>query len=150
MKIVFGLIILLIFSKDCNQKHLQASNFDNEKMTISYEASTRGFYEKTWITKDSVYFSYDRSLKKVTVSKCEGSDWDYLVSLVKEINVEKLSELEAPSKKYQVDGAAMSTLTINLNNESYQTKIFDRGNPPKVISELVNKVLSIKEVMLRH
>ncbi len=150
MKILFSLIVLFICSNECHHNNSRSSVHAQDDMVITYEASTRGFYEKTWITKDSVSFSNDRNLATVKVVKCEGSDWNELTTLIKDINVEELPKLEAPSKMYQVDGAAMATLKIEMNNEVYETNIFDHGHPPKAISKLVNKVLSIKEDMAKH
>ena len=147
MKIIFSLFFLAICSKDCNWGLSQTSIQELDYMTITYEASTRGFYEKTWVTKDSVSFSADRSLNEVIVSKCQSADWNALIGLVKNINLKDLPELEAPTQMHQVDGAAMATLTIKLNKETYQTNIFDHGHPPKAISGLVNKVLSIQKMM---
>lgn len=150
MKIVFSLIVLFFCSNECHQKHSQNSTQLQDDLVITYEASTRGYYEKTWITKDSVSFSYDRSLATITTLKCESSDWESLMALIKDINVNELPELESPSKMHQFDGAAMATLKIEMNNEVYETNIFDHGHPPKTISQLVNKVLSIKEEMAKH
>jgi heat shock protein HslJ len=150
MKLLFGLLFMFLFSSECHQNHSQNSKQAQDEMVITYEASTRGFYEKTWITKDSVSFSNDRNLTTVTVTVCKSSDWNVLTTLIKDINVKELPELEAPTKMYQVDGAAMATLKIEMNNEVYETNIFDHGHPPKVISLLVNKVLSIKEVTAKH
>jgi hypothetical protein len=150
MKLLFGLLFMFLFSSECHQNCSKNSTNGQDEMVITYEASTRGFYEKTWITKDSVSFSSDRSLATVTVVKCESSVWESLMALKKDINVSELPELEAPTKMYQVDGAAMATLKIAMNNEVYETNIFDHGHPPKAISKLVNKVLSIKEEMAKH
>lgn len=150
MKIVFSLIVLFVCSNECRQNYSQNSIQAQDEIMITYEASTRGYYEKTWITKDSVSFSNDRRLATVTTSKCESSDWESLMALIKDINVKELPGLEAPSKMYQVDGAAMATLKIEMSNEVYKTTIFDHGHPPKAISKLVNRVLSIKEEMAKH
>ncbi len=150
MKMLFSLVVLVVLSKDCNQQDPQTSMELQDDMTIIYEASTRGFFEKIWVTKDLISFSSDRSLKEVAGTKCNSKDWDTLVTLIKDINIEGLPELEAPSKMYQVDGAAMATLTVKINDETYQTKVFDHGHPPKTIAKLVNKVLSMKEKMAEH
>lgn len=150
MKIVFGLFILFILSNECKQQHSQASNLVQENIIISYEASTRGFYERTWVTRDSVSFSTDRNLNDIVRSKCKIEDWDVLISLLDEIDVKSLSKLEAPTKMHQVDGAAMATLTVEINSETFETTIFDHGHPPKVISSLVKKVLSMKEMMTKQ
>lgn len=151
MKIIFGLLVLIFCFNECHEKPSEISNYqEQDGMVITYEASTRGFYEKIWVTKDSVSFSNDRSLKTSIASKCKSEDWKTLISLISEISIEKLSELEVPSKMHQVDGAAMATLKIELNNEVYETNIFDHGYPPKAISQLVKKVLSIKDMMSKH
>ena len=150
MKLLFSLLFLAVFSGECDQKHSNAVNQEQKIRGIIYEANTRGFYERVWIIKDSVSFSSDRELKDVLVSTCAAKDWDTLVNLVKGINLKELPELEAPTKRHQFDGAAMATLTVELGNESFKTKVFDHGNPPEAISPLVNKVLSMKEMMAKQ
>lgn len=51
---------------------------------------------------------------------------------------------------HQVDGAAMATLTVEINRKTFETTIFGHGHPPKVISSLVKKVLSMKEMMAKQ
>jgi len=149
MKLFFGLLVLALVSNECKQTS-QQSNLSQEGLIITYEASARRFYEKTWITKDSISYSTDRSLKEIAVSKCNNEDWDELVTLLNAVSIKTLPQLEPPSSRNQVDAAAMATLTVEINNESYKTKVFDHRNPPKDISELVNKVLSMKEMMTKQ
>ena len=164
MKIVFSLFVVFILFKECGRQHAQTSsandasvqvqsqdlNQSQEDMVITYEANTRGFYEKIWITKDFVSFSNDRNLKTVIKSRCKEDDWKALVTLLKDIDIKNLPELESPTKMHQYDGAAMATLSIEKDNETYETKVFDHGHPPKAISELVNKVLSMKEKITKQ
>ena len=51
---------------------------------------------------------------------------------------------------HQVDGAAMATLTVEINRKTFETTIFGHGHPPKVFSSLVKKVLSMKEMMAKQ
>ena len=149
MKFVFSLLFMFIFSNEC---HHNSQNFflTQDEISFTYEASTRGFYEITEITKDSILFSTDRNLKEVEASKCNNEDWNELIKLLKEIDVKTLSKLESPTSKHQVDAAAMATFTVKINDDIYETNVFDHGNPPKPISSLVNKVLSMKEMMSKH
>ena len=139
-----------MLSNECKQQYSQASNLVQEKIRISYEASTRGFYERTWATRDSVSFSTDRNFNEIVSSKCKIEVWDVLISLLDEIDVKSLSKLEAPTKMHQVDGAAMATLTVEINRKTSETTIFRHGHPPKVFSSLVKKVLSMKEMMAKQ
>ena len=150
MKIIFSLLLFVFCSVECNQKHLQALNVLQEDIVIIYEASTRGFYEKTWITRDSISFSTDRNLKEIVTSKCKSDDWNELMGFLNEVELESLPQLEPPTKMHQVDGAPMATLSIKKGDEIYETKVFDHEHPPKAISQLVNKVLSIKEIMTKQ
>lgn len=76
-----------MLSNECKQQYSQASNLVQEKIRISYEASTRGFYERTWATRDSVSFSTDRNFNEIVSSKCKIEVWDVLISLLDEIDV---------------------------------------------------------------
>lgn len=149
MKLFIGLLTLVLVSNECNQS-LQNSKSSQKDTVITYEASSRGFFEKIWITKDTISYSTDRSLKETQVSKCNNEDWDEIVKLLNEVNIKDLPQIEPPSNRNQVDAAAMATFTVEINKVSYKTKVFDHGNPPKDIIELVNKVLSMKEMMTKH
>ena len=150
MKLVFGLLFMMLFSNECHHHASQISFSAQDDIRFTYEASSRGFYEIKEITKDSILFSNDRNLKEVEVFKCDANDWNELIELLKEIDVKSISQLEAPTKKHQVDAAAMATFSVKIDNETYETNVFDHGYPPKPISSLVNKVLSMKENMAKH
>ena len=150
MKLVFGLLFMMLFSNECHHHASQISFSAQDDIRFTYEASSRGFYEIKEITKDSILFSNDRNLKEVEVFKCDANDWNELIELLKEIDVKSISQLEAPTKKHQVDAAAMATFSVKIDNETYETNVFDHGYPPKPISALVNKVLSMKENMAKH
>jgi hypothetical protein len=121
-----------------------SSNQEEKSMQLTYRVSTRGFFEILWITKDSITISKDRDLIKTTSYSYPESDWQELMTLVNVIDIENLPNLEAPTKKHQYDGAAMVTLKINVDDQEFETPIFDNGEPPKAIEAIVNKLLSIK------
>jgi len=141
---------MLLFSNECHQHDSQISFSAQHDIRFTYEASSRGFYEITEVTKDSILFSNDRNLKEVEVFTCNANDWNKLIELLNEIDVKSISQLEAPTNKRQVDAAAMATFSVKIDNETYETNVFDHGYPPKPISALVNKVLSMKENMAKH
>ena len=149
MKMYLGFLILVLVSNECNQSS-QNIDYSQTGVVVTYEASARRFYEKIWITQDSISYANDRTLNNIAVSNCSKEDWDALSELLNKIDIKTLPSLEPTSHRNQVDAAAMATLTVELNKESYKTKVFDHGNPPKAISELVNKVLSMKEMMTKH
>ncbi|WP_223032545.1 META domain-containing protein [Hanstruepera marina] len=115
-------------------------------MLITYQAATRGYFEKIWINQKSINFSNDYNLKIVNQANCPSNEWDDLINLIKGIDITKLPDLEAPSKTNQYDAAAGATLEIGLQGNVYKTAVFDHGNPPKSIEQIVNKVLSMKKL----
>jgi len=120
-----------------------------EKIMITYETTTRGFFEIIWVSKGSISFSKDRSLKERETYDCPEKEWQEILGMIQNIDIKTLSELKAPSKKYQSDIAAMATLKIESEGEDFKTTIFDHGNPPKEIEGLVNKVLSMKKMSIK-
>lgn len=156
MKILFSFLTILMLNKDCNQNKLvetnsasmnskQMTDMNQEYSKVWYEATTRGFYQKIWITKDSVTMTSDRNLmEKVSYPTPEG-DWDALLELIMDINIDDLPNLEAPTGKRHYDGAAFATLAIVKGEDEIKSNNFDHGYPPEAIEAIVNKVMSIKE-----
>lgn len=160
MKILVSLFALVLITKECKQQNTQISSNETSTQKISnsvnqaqdslkftYEKMTRGFYEIIWVTSDSISFSNNiEDLKDKKTYKCPKEDWNELLNLLQDFDIKTLPKLEAPTKMYEYDGAAMATLKVNTKNEEYKTPIFDDGYPPKAIEALVNKVLSLKKM----
>lgn len=155
MKLLFSLIAVLMLNKECNQKQSDSqetlalketlSNQQTSGLKITYKVNTRGFFEILWIDKNSITLSKDRNLIKTSTYKYPEKDWQELTELLSTVDIKNLPNLEAPSQKFQWDGAAMTTLKISVDDEDYETPIFDNGNPPKAIESIVNKLLTIKK-----
>ncbi len=71
MKILLSLLTILMLNKECDKKDTNLSQTvtptettanmnQEEQVTITYEAMSRGLFEKVWITKDAVIVSNDR------------------------------------------------------------------------------------------
>lgn len=154
MKFILNVIVLIVFSNACEERssNNKPDSYiqDQTNLTISYKATTRGFYEKIWITKDSIYMTTDRNSQHINSQALNADFWNELLSLVNKTDLEELEHLVPPSKMHQVDGAAMATLEVKRNQKVFTTKVFDHGHPPKTISALVNKVLSVKELLAKQ
>ena len=155
MKFLFGILALLVFNKECEQHKTSAfasdesnseklSDMSQEIKTIWYDASTRGFYERIWVSKDSTTITMDRNhVAKVTYPTSE-NDWNELLGTLKNVNIDELPNLEAPTSMRHYDGAAFATLGVVEGKSETTSNSFDHGHPPKAIEAVVNKVLSIK------
>ena len=124
-------------------------NKNQVKMNVTYEANTRGFYEKIWVKDGQLSFTNQRTAKAVMTNPISKKNMDELLGYMEDVDVKSLPELEAPSKAFQYDGAAIATLEIENEEGSFKTSAFDHGNPPEAIKALVKKLLSIKEEMAK-
>lgn len=123
---------------------------DSYHTAATYETTSRGFYEYISISKSNIAISNDRGLQSVSNYSCEESDWDALNNLIENTDLEALQMLKAPSDKRLSDAAAEATMAIKIGDVLYSSPAFDHGNPPKEIEALVNKMLSIKEKVLKQ
>ncbi len=122
-------------------------NYNN---AITYQSSTRGSFEFINISESNILISTDRSLKTKKQYNCEEKDWEALNKMIEAVDLETFQKLKAPTDKRLFDGAAHATLAIQFGDVEYMTPTFDHGNAPKEIEALVNKVLSIKENVVKQ
>ena len=111
------------------------------EQTITYKAITRGSFLQIDIKKGSASIQKARDVNPVLV-KLTDEQINSLQSMLSDIDLESLTTLEPPSKAFQYDGAAIASLTIEQQGNSYQTPSFDHGNPPEEIALLVKTLLS--------
>lgn len=139
MKTIFTIFLTLFLAKSCSNEE-----FDNA--IVDYEANSRGFYKKIKIEDKKLYVMNERKgeVTEVSLSKKE---WNELVEAFKEINLEGMDNLKAPTDKRLYDGAAHANISITLKGKTYTTEGFDHGYPPIEIENLINKLifLTIKE-----
>lgn len=146
---------MVITTKECDQNRAElasnnaevASRMIQEGTTLTYEATTRGFYLKMWVVGDSISITQDRYLKDVSTYALSETDKIAIYEMLNSIDESSLEGLKPPSTTFQYDAAAMATLTIKKLKESHVTPTFDHGKPPEPIADIVNKMLSIKSEM---
>lgn len=134
---IYGLILIL-FASGCPQEDIQLAS-------VEYQAISRGFYYKAQIVEEAVKVQRTRNEADLERHSCKTSEWKQLKKLVAEIDPEIISELEAPSTKSHYDGAAIASITVEVNGKVYQSNSFDHGNPPKELKALVDYTLKLSE-----
>ncbi len=117
-----------------------------DSLKIEYSSISMGGYMQIIINKETVSKIVKRGSKPI-VKVCKDGDWDNIIKALKPIDIDTISLLEAPSKAFQFDGAAMAHLKISYKDSIYETPPFDHGNPPEEIAELVKEILSISEII---
>lgn len=117
-----------------------------ESDKIEYEAMSRGFFRKIIFENNQITVVADRNSdgkgKVVMLSKEDIAEFS---KLLKEINLEGLETLKAPTDKRMYDGAAHANITITSKGKTYTGAGFDHGFPPAAIEKLVKKLLSFSE-----
>ena len=142
MKLFTLLFLTIILGKGCDTVTAQ----DMETVVLEYTANTRGFYQKITIKNQMLTVSKDRNNKDKAIStKISDADWKELVSYFKDVKLETLKDLKAPTEKRFYDGAAIANLKITYKDKSYETTSFDHGFPPKEIKKLVDKINSFSK-----
>lgn len=140
MKTIFTIFLLFFLTKGCSD----SSDIDNA--IIEYQAISRGFYKVIKIEEKKVTVINSRNEKPFELNLSK-KDWKELVDAFREINLDNMKNLKAPTSKRLYDGAAHANITINLEGKTYTTNGFDHGYPPIEIENFINKLvlLTIKE-----
>ncbi|MFH4963578.1 hypothetical protein V8G69_01120 [Gaetbulibacter sp. M235] len=139
MKVLFIVLSLLIFDQGCIN-----SKIDQDNLSIEYSAMSRGSYKLIILNKKTISIINKRNAKPI-IKECNEKYWHTIMDLVKNIDLENISKLEAPTQKRLYDGAAIANLTITYNGTDYESASFDHGNPPKEIELIVKEILSVSE-----
>jgi len=139
MKALFIVLSLLVFDQGCKN-----SKIDQDNLTIEYSAMSRGSYKLITINKNTISITNQRNAKPI-VKECKEAYWNKIMDLIKAIDIENISKLEAPTQKRFYDGAAIANLTIAYNGTDYESASFDHGNPPKELEPIVKEILSLIE-----
>ena len=160
MKLILCLVVIIISTKECDKNKLQTMDDSKTELTaepsdmrlqdskkITYRAATRGFFLKIWIEGDSISITEDYNLKDISTYKLPQEEKEALFALVDAIDETTLPSIEPPSTTFQYDAAAIATLEVSKGDEVYKTQAFDHGKPPKTITEVVDKILSIKAIV---
>ena len=129
---------LIEFTK---KKEINKRSKQSEITRIEYVAISRGTYNRITVLPEMVTTQMSRGEKEVS-NPLSTEDWAEINTILTEIEVSGLPELEAPSKKHQYDGAPGAYFQIAIGEKLFRTVTFDGGNPPKEISEIIEKLFS--------
>lgn len=152
MQTFFSILILVITFTSCK---CQKSITDNENLTpketmkqsqemitIEYEETSRGYFNKIVISNGEVQVieARDAKPKQGLIATEDKVQLEDLLLNIDKINLKLLKD---PTQKRFYDGAPIAKFRLVENEEIYETKDFDGGYPPKEIEQIVNKILEI-------
>lgn len=137
MKKAIVLLFTILFFAGCvGQKKAVDSS-----IKVEYKAYSRGFYQTIRVENQMVFISKNREEKPVAF-KLSAAEWNSLILVVNELNLETLSQMKAPTEKRLFDGAAIASFKITKQGKTYESQSFDHGYPPAETEKIVNKMLS--------
>ena len=158
MKLIITCLLSILFIKECKSNQLKnnadleatemiESRESQELPIVSYTTTTRGFYERIWIENDTIHVASDREETQIKSALLDAEQQKALETLMSKISMEDLPEFEAPTDKRHGDAARMASLTCTTESGTYTSQTFDHGQPPSQIEPLVNKLLSLRDMV---
>ncbi|OSY88743.1 hypothetical protein WH52_03450 [Tenacibaculum holothuriorum] len=134
-------IIILIFTtvfSSCSAQQ-QVSSIKE----IVYKAHTRGSSKEILVKDNVIYTSVNSKKKEIRLTDKQKQ---YLLSMLKEVNLVTMKDLQAPSNKRNTDGALHAEIQVKKNNDVYTSCTFDDGNPPKELKALVDEIFKLSKL----
>ena len=96
--------------------------------------------ERTEVDSNSGSVNSDRYIDVVTPADY----WESLVVAVRDIEIEDLENMEAPSNRRSTDASLYASLKIKFNGEWYMSKSFDDNKPPEPLRQLISLLNSAR------
>ena len=128
MKLIYLFLTMLIVS-NCND----SENTNQQNYEVVYTAQTRGSFYELLIANNTLKVDDNSNTKTIELSKSQVSK---LNSVLNEIKLSEIENLEAPTEKRFTDGALSASFTIKKDDAVYISSDFDHQNPPKELKEL--------------
>ncbi len=140
MKKIITLILVLVLCSSCGSTMTK----EMKESTITYQASSRGFYVNIEIQDNKMTVIRERNSagEEASLSHSQLEDFE---KLYQKVTLKELENYKAPTEKRFYDGAAIATFSVNYQGKTYNSQAFDHGSPPVEIAELVNKMVSFIE-----
>lgn len=135
---------LLKFTSNKKQLITATKVVENKLTTLSYSANSRGHLIEITINDSVATILKDKKSKTIT-KKVENQEWDKFMLLLKDVDLDQISNLKAPTEARFHDGAAIGKLKIKVDDATYESSSFDHGKPPYEIEVLVKEILSLSE-----
>ncbi len=131
---IFCFLLFFTFISSCNSQNKA------DIITITYEAITRGGSIEINATSELITY---KDLENEKQLKPASSDWKNLINLIEEINLSEMENFNPPSEDRYVDAALQATISITVDESTYNSQTFDHGNPPTELKKIVIQLLKM-------
>lgn len=135
---------IVLFACNSQKKASETKVKEDTNYTFTYTKKSRGNYTTTTVSTEgaTVINALTQEKKNITVPP---NAWENLIAAVKQIDLSEINTFEAPTQNRYTDRAAMATLTITHQDNTYTSVEFDHGNPPTQLRDIVSKIVALTE-----
>ncbi len=142
MKYLFCLFSMFVFAEGCNDKSSKNETIKDaqDDVSITYEAYSRGFYEKIELNKKEIVIPKDRNENVVLRKNCSSKDWNEVIALLDKIDAEKLKKNYVNADDVGRDAVIPATLSIKYKDNMVKSVSLAHGNPPETLAPLIAKL----------
>jgi len=127
-----------------SEKMLENDMINKSIHMLEYTANSRGSHILVRITEKFINYKLNRNDELLAIPNTK-ENWSELMTLMANIDLKQIPNLDPPSQAHQYDGAAHANFSVHQTKElkPLKTPTFDAGNPPKAIASIVEKMLSL-------
>ena len=142
MKYLLVLCTMFLFADGCNDKTSDKETLKTaqDDISITYEASSRGFYEKIMLDKKEIVLLKDRSGNVTLKDACSSEDWNEVIAILDKIDAEKLQKNYVNADDVGRDAVIPATLVIKYKDNMVKSISLAHGNPPETLAPLFAKL----------
>jgi len=114
---------------------------------IEFETATRGYHKNITITSRMIMIkqqSRDDVNEHTMKLKIKQSDWNDLLTLLKNISLDEIATLVSPTMQRASDAARTSTLSVVDVNGTLYSHTFDNEDPNEKLKPLMTRIIAIE------
>lgn len=135
--LTFSVFLLFICTSCESSKNTSQSESSSNLSEISLSKSGMSGYTNCQISKDQIIVSSKgRSGEEEKALPISEANWKELNQLVSKLNLSQFDKWESPTQARFYDGARATTISININGQTYTSQAFDEGKPPAELKKV--------------
>jgi len=143
MKLIW-MVIGMVMMSTCEQKQ---STLGSQIKSVTYSAMTRGSSFTCTIDEHKIQLTSDGTEIYEKSKEITKKQWLSILNELEGVALDNLDKLDAPSDESATDRARIASLIVHSTTETYESIPFDEGNPPIVLSPLINNMLALAQTV---
>lgn len=113
---------------------------------FEYTTTTMMGRTQLLVTQDSVVVDFNGRGEPTHFARAtKPQEWTALMLSLKEVDLDKIASLEAPSNKRATDAAPFAYFEFTTKDSTYRSASFDHKNPNSMLMPCMEEILQIQE-----